>query len=122
MCVCVCVCVSVLVLHSQSEREEFETDSKQKYERERVLLTEENKKLASELDKVKTPFHSLSLSLFLSISRFFSLFFSFHLCVIHVHSFMGNIVCTCAHNIHTHAHRHARASTQCVKGDVDIYM
>uniref|UniRef100_A0A8C5FBI1 CDC42 binding protein kinase alpha (DMPK-like) b n=1 Tax=Gadus morhua TaxID=8049 RepID=A0A8C5FBI1_GADMO len=36
---------------SQSEREEFETDSKQKYERERVLLTEENKKLASELDK-----------------------------------------------------------------------
>lgn len=37
---------------SRSEREEFETEYKQKYERERVLLTEENKKLSSELDKV----------------------------------------------------------------------
>uniref|UniRef100_A0AAQ4PA12 Serine/threonine-protein kinase MRCK alpha n=1 Tax=Gasterosteus aculeatus aculeatus TaxID=481459 RepID=A0AAQ4PA12_GASAC len=37
---------------SHSEREEFETESKQKHERERVLLTEENKKLSSELDKV----------------------------------------------------------------------
>lgn len=38
--------------HSRSEREEFETEYKQKYERERVLLSEENKKLSSELDKV----------------------------------------------------------------------
>lgn len=46
----VCVC---LFSGSQSEREEFETEYKEKYERERVLLTEENKKLSSELDKVK---------------------------------------------------------------------
>lgn len=38
---------------SQSEREEFEAEYKEKYERERVLRTEENKKLSSELDKVK---------------------------------------------------------------------
>lgn len=38
---------------SQSEREEFEAEYKEKYERERVLLTEENKKLSSELDKVE---------------------------------------------------------------------
>lgn len=38
---------------SQNEREEFETENKQKYERERVLLTEENKKLSNELDKVQ---------------------------------------------------------------------
>lgn len=38
---------------SQSEREEFEAEYKEKYERERVLLSEENKKLSSELDKVK---------------------------------------------------------------------
>lgn len=37
---------------SQSEREEFETEFKQKYEREKTLLTEENKKLSNELDKV----------------------------------------------------------------------
>lgn len=43
------MCVS----SSQSEREEFETEYKEKYERERVLLMEENKKLSSELDKVK---------------------------------------------------------------------
>lgn len=43
------MCVST----SQSEREEFETEYKQKYDRERILLTEENKKLASELDKVR---------------------------------------------------------------------
>uniref|UniRef100_A0A2K5U6F0 Serine/threonine-protein kinase MRCK alpha n=1 Tax=Macaca fascicularis TaxID=9541 RepID=A0A2K5U6F0_MACFA len=36
---------------SQSEREEFESEFKQQYEREKVLLTEENKKLTSELDK-----------------------------------------------------------------------
>ncbi|TMS12090.1 Serine/threonine-protein kinase MRCK alpha [Larimichthys crocea] len=41
---------------SQSEREEFETEYKEKYERERVLLTEENKKLSSELDKLTTMF------------------------------------------------------------------
>uniref|UniRef100_A0A669EKN4 Serine/threonine-protein kinase MRCK alpha n=1 Tax=Oreochromis niloticus TaxID=8128 RepID=A0A669EKN4_ORENI len=39
---------------SRSEREEFETEYKQKYERERVLLTEENKKLSSELDKMSS--------------------------------------------------------------------
>uniref|UniRef100_A0AAY4BFT5 non-specific serine/threonine protein kinase n=1 Tax=Denticeps clupeoides TaxID=299321 RepID=A0AAY4BFT5_9TELE len=38
---------------SQCEREEFEIEYKQKSERERVLLTEENKKLAAELDKVR---------------------------------------------------------------------
>uniref|UniRef100_A0AAY4BEJ2 non-specific serine/threonine protein kinase n=1 Tax=Denticeps clupeoides TaxID=299321 RepID=A0AAY4BEJ2_9TELE len=37
---------------SQCEREEFEIEYKQKSERERVLLTEENKKLAAELDKL----------------------------------------------------------------------
>uniref|UniRef100_A0A8C7IFM0 non-specific serine/threonine protein kinase n=1 Tax=Oncorhynchus kisutch TaxID=8019 RepID=A0A8C7IFM0_ONCKI len=36
---------------SQSEREEFEMEYKQKYERERVILTEENRKLSNELDK-----------------------------------------------------------------------
>lgn len=45
--------IHVCVSSSQSEREEFETEYKQKYERERVLLTEENKKLSTELDKVK---------------------------------------------------------------------
>lgn len=38
--------------HSRNEREEFETEHKQKYERERVLQSEENKKLSGELDKV----------------------------------------------------------------------
>ncbi|KAG9344779.1 hypothetical protein JZ751_010466 [Albula glossodonta] len=47
---------------SQSEREEFETEYKQKYERERVLLTEENKKLSSELDKLTSMFERLSSS------------------------------------------------------------
>lgn len=45
---------------SQSEREEFENEFKQQYEREKVLLTEENKKLTSELDKVSD---SISYSL-----------------------------------------------------------
>ncbi|NXG76541.1 MRCKA kinase, partial [Baryphthengus martii] len=39
---------------NQSEREEFETEFKQKYEREKILLTEENKKLSNELDKAST--------------------------------------------------------------------
>ncbi|XP_054474975.1 serine/threonine-protein kinase MRCK alpha isoform X4 [Anoplopoma fimbria] len=47
---------------SQSEREEFETENKQKYERERVLLTEENKKLSSELDKLTSMFEKVSSS------------------------------------------------------------
>ncbi|XP_067222633.1 serine/threonine-protein kinase MRCK alpha isoform X8 [Chanodichthys erythropterus] len=47
---------------SQSEREEFETEYKQKYERERVLLSEENKKLSSELDKMMSSFEKLSSS------------------------------------------------------------
>ncbi|XP_066553495.1 serine/threonine-protein kinase MRCK alpha isoform X2 [Amia ocellicauda] len=47
---------------SQSEREEFETEYKQKYERERVLLTEENKKLSNELDKLTSMFEKLSCS------------------------------------------------------------
>uniref|UniRef100_A0A8C2C6S8 non-specific serine/threonine protein kinase n=1 Tax=Cyprinus carpio TaxID=7962 RepID=A0A8C2C6S8_CYPCA len=44
----------------ESDREEFETDYKQKYERERVLLSEENKKLSSELDKMMSSFEKLS--------------------------------------------------------------
>lgn len=48
----VSLCVCAFSPSSQSEREEFETEYKQEYERERVLLTEENKKLSSELDKV----------------------------------------------------------------------
>ncbi|XP_076129094.1 serine/threonine-protein kinase MRCK alpha isoform X3 [Alosa pseudoharengus] len=47
---------------SQSEREEFETEYKQKHERERTLLTEENKKLSSELDKVTALYEQLSVS------------------------------------------------------------
>uniref|UniRef100_A0A3B4H5P0 Serine/threonine-protein kinase MRCK alpha n=1 Tax=Pundamilia nyererei TaxID=303518 RepID=A0A3B4H5P0_9CICH len=47
---------------SQSEREEFETEYKQEYERERVLLTEENKKLSSELDKLTTMYEKMSSS------------------------------------------------------------
>uniref|UniRef100_A0A3B5ACR1 Serine/threonine-protein kinase MRCK alpha n=1 Tax=Stegastes partitus TaxID=144197 RepID=A0A3B5ACR1_9TELE len=47
---------------SQSEREEFETEYKQKYERERVLLTEENKKLSSELDKLTSMFEKVNSS------------------------------------------------------------
>ncbi|XP_019713558.1 serine/threonine-protein kinase MRCK alpha isoform X8 [Hippocampus comes] len=47
---------------SQCEREEFETDYKQKCERERVLLTEENKKLSSELDKLTSMFEKVSVS------------------------------------------------------------
>uniref|UniRef100_A0A673CUQ8 Serine/threonine-protein kinase MRCK alpha n=1 Tax=Sphaeramia orbicularis TaxID=375764 RepID=A0A673CUQ8_9TELE len=47
---------------SQSEREEFETEYKQKYERERILLTEENKKLSSELDKLTSMFEKMSSS------------------------------------------------------------
>uniref|UniRef100_A0A8C0XNL5 Serine/threonine-protein kinase MRCK alpha n=1 Tax=Castor canadensis TaxID=51338 RepID=A0A8C0XNL5_CASCN len=46
---------------SQSEREEFENEFKQQYEREKVLLTEENKKLTSELDKVTTLYENLSV-------------------------------------------------------------
>lgn len=48
---CLCCCFS-----SQGEREELKTEYKQKYERERVLLMEENKKLSSELDKVRHRF------------------------------------------------------------------
>ncbi|KAG7507969.1 serine serine/threonine-protein kinase MRCK alpha isoform X3 [Solea senegalensis] len=47
---------------SQSEREEFETEYKQKYERERILLTEENKKLSSEIDKLTSMFEKVSSS------------------------------------------------------------
>uniref|UniRef100_A0A493TW37 Serine/threonine-protein kinase MRCK alpha n=1 Tax=Anas platyrhynchos platyrhynchos TaxID=8840 RepID=A0A493TW37_ANAPP len=47
---------------SQSEREEFETEFKQKYEREKILLTEENKKLSNELDKLTTMFERLSMN------------------------------------------------------------
>lgn len=43
---------------SQSEREEFETEFRQKYEREKILLTEENKKLSNELDKVSADYLS----------------------------------------------------------------
>uniref|UniRef100_A0A4W4EJG2 Serine/threonine-protein kinase MRCK alpha n=1 Tax=Electrophorus electricus TaxID=8005 RepID=A0A4W4EJG2_ELEEL len=37
---------------SQNEREEFEAECRQKFEREKLLLTEENQKLSSELEKV----------------------------------------------------------------------
>ncbi|XP_006118121.1 serine/threonine-protein kinase MRCK alpha isoform X2 [Pelodiscus sinensis] len=47
---------------SQSEREEFETEFKQKYEREKTLLTEENKKLSNELDKLTAMFERLSMN------------------------------------------------------------
>ncbi|XP_061480989.1 serine/threonine-protein kinase MRCK alpha isoform X3 [Rhineura floridana] len=47
---------------SQSEREEFETEFKQKYEREKILLTEENKKLSAELDKLTGTYERLSMS------------------------------------------------------------
>ncbi|XP_056873722.1 serine/threonine-protein kinase MRCK alpha isoform X2 [Takifugu flavidus] len=47
---------------SQSEREEFEADFKEKYERERTHLTEENKKLSSELDKLTSMFEKVSSS------------------------------------------------------------
>ncbi|XP_072588871.1 serine/threonine-protein kinase MRCK alpha isoform X27 [Vulpes vulpes] len=46
---------------SQSEREEFENEFKQQYEREKVLLTEENKKLTSELDKLTTLYENVSM-------------------------------------------------------------
>ncbi|XP_037678616.1 serine/threonine-protein kinase MRCK alpha isoform X10 [Choloepus didactylus] len=46
---------------SQSEREEFENEFKQQYEREKVLLTEENKKLTSELDKLTILYENLSV-------------------------------------------------------------
>nr|XP_056709924.1 serine/threonine-protein kinase MRCK alpha isoform X6 [Euleptes europaea] len=47
---------------SQSEREEFETEFKQKYEREKILLTEENKKLSSELDKLTAIYERLTMN------------------------------------------------------------
>ncbi|XP_072847128.2 serine/threonine-protein kinase MRCK alpha isoform X1 [Pogona vitticeps] len=47
---------------SQTEREEFETEFKQKYEREKILLTEENKKLSSELDKLTAMYERLSMN------------------------------------------------------------
>ncbi|XP_015269229.1 PREDICTED: serine/threonine-protein kinase MRCK alpha [Gekko japonicus] len=47
---------------SQSEREEFETEFKQKYEREKILLTEENKKLSNELDKITAIYERLSMN------------------------------------------------------------
>ncbi|XP_042732223.1 serine/threonine-protein kinase MRCK alpha isoform X9 [Lagopus leucura] len=47
---------------NQSEREEFETEFKQKYEREKILLTEENKKLSNELDKLTAMFERLSMN------------------------------------------------------------
>ncbi|NXQ17192.1 MRCKA kinase, partial [Peucedramus taeniatus] len=47
---------------NQSEREEFETEFRQKYEREKILLTEENKKLTNELDKLTTMFERLSMN------------------------------------------------------------
>ncbi|KFW62070.1 Serine/threonine-protein kinase MRCK alpha [Pygoscelis adeliae] len=47
---------------NQSEREEFETEFRQKYEREKTLLTEENKKLSNELDKLTTMFERLSVN------------------------------------------------------------
>ncbi|XP_062858122.1 serine/threonine-protein kinase MRCK alpha [Trichomycterus rosablanca] len=45
---------------SLSEREEFEAEFKQKYEREKGLLTEENRRLTSELEKVNSLYETLS--------------------------------------------------------------
>ncbi|XP_067312089.1 serine/threonine-protein kinase MRCK alpha isoform X10 [Pseudorasbora parva] len=45
---------------SQSEQEKLEAEYKEEYERERVLLSEENKKLSSELDKMMSSFEKLS--------------------------------------------------------------
>ncbi|XP_066532576.1 serine/threonine-protein kinase MRCK alpha isoform X1 [Hoplias malabaricus] len=47
---------------SQNEREEFEAECKQKYERERVLLTEDNKKLTSELEKLTSTYENVASS------------------------------------------------------------
>ncbi|XP_026551429.1 serine/threonine-protein kinase MRCK alpha isoform X3 [Pseudonaja textilis] len=47
---------------SQNEREEFETEFKHKYEREKILLTDENKKLSNELDKLTAMYERLSMS------------------------------------------------------------
>uniref|UniRef100_A0A4W4GXZ9 non-specific serine/threonine protein kinase n=1 Tax=Electrophorus electricus TaxID=8005 RepID=A0A4W4GXZ9_ELEEL len=48
---------------SQNEREEFEAECRQKFEREKLLLTEENQKLSSELEKVShSDYESLSSS------------------------------------------------------------
>ncbi|XP_070590432.1 serine/threonine-protein kinase MRCK alpha isoform X2 [Erythrolamprus reginae] len=47
---------------SQNEREEFETEFKHKYEREKILLTEENKKLSNELDKLTAMYERLSMN------------------------------------------------------------
>uniref|UniRef100_A0AAY4EZX7 Serine/threonine-protein kinase MRCK alpha n=1 Tax=Denticeps clupeoides TaxID=299321 RepID=A0AAY4EZX7_9TELE len=47
---------------SQSEREEFEIEYKQKFERERLLLTEENKKLSGDLEKLSTTHEKLNSS------------------------------------------------------------
>ncbi|XP_072266050.1 serine/threonine-protein kinase MRCK alpha isoform X4 [Pyxicephalus adspersus] len=47
---------------SQSEREEFEAEIKQKSERERALLSDENKKLSSELDKITAMLERQSLN------------------------------------------------------------
>ncbi|XP_026535743.1 serine/threonine-protein kinase MRCK alpha [Notechis scutatus] len=47
---------------SQNEREEFETEFKHKYEREKILMTDENKKLSSELDKLTAMYERLSMS------------------------------------------------------------
>ncbi|XP_076873597.1 serine/threonine-protein kinase MRCK alpha isoform X2 [Brachyhypopomus gauderio] len=47
---------------SQNEREELEAECKQKYEREKLLLTEENKKLSSEVEKLSSIYEGLSSS------------------------------------------------------------
>ncbi|XP_073484400.1 serine/threonine-protein kinase MRCK alpha isoform X5 [Aquarana catesbeiana] len=47
---------------SQSEREEFEAEIKQKFERERALLSDENKKLSNELDKLTTMLERQSIN------------------------------------------------------------
>ncbi|XP_043543225.1 serine/threonine-protein kinase MRCK alpha-like isoform X2 [Chiloscyllium plagiosum] len=47
---------------SQNEREEFEGEFKQKYERERIMLSEDNKKLSTELDQLTIMFEKLSAS------------------------------------------------------------
>uniref|UniRef100_A0A4W5PGQ1 non-specific serine/threonine protein kinase n=1 Tax=Hucho hucho TaxID=62062 RepID=A0A4W5PGQ1_9TELE len=58
----------ILVLNDKLEKTRrercvsFEMEYKQKYERERVILTEENRKLSNELDKLTSMFEKLSSS------------------------------------------------------------
>lgn len=74
----------IIVCNSQTEREEFETENKQKYERERAHLTDDNKKLTSEVEKVR------SVSLSKTHVPMFMIFIS--LCLFHHKKYTSNPV------------------------------